>query len=140
MHTHRKILLLGFCSFMLLQCRKQIAFQRVIFIIQEHSSKGVRKNMPKTYSFTKNKTHVRCFDNCLEMLFDTNILENATWQIIVTVVLILMPRQLTDLNFKSRQVIKWCHLYLLSLRNFSLSFRSSVLPVCRASQATFLRE
>ena len=122
MHTHRKFFLLGFCSFMLLQCRKKIAFQRVIFIIQEHSSKGVRKNMPKTYSFTKNKIHVRCFDNCLEILFDTNVLENATWQIIVTVVLILMPRQLTDLNFKSRQVIKMMPSLLAVIEKLQFKF------------------
>ena len=58
------------------------------------------------YHFTKNKFHRRCFDNNLENIFRANILENATGQMLLVVVLIVGLSLFTDLNFKWRNLIK----------------------------------
>ena len=54
--------------------------------------------------FTKNKLHGRCFDDYLKKLFRKNILKNATFDSCFDSRLML--RQLTDLTFKWRELIK----------------------------------
>ena len=57
--------------------------------MQTHPSKGVQKNMLKTWDFTKNKPCYRYFDNNLQKIFRRNILENGTGQIYLIVVLMV---------------------------------------------------
>ena len=70
-------------------CLKQDALLRKIFKIQTHPSKGVQKNMLKALDFTKNKLCHRYFDNNLQKIFRTNILENGTGQMLLIVVLMV---------------------------------------------------
>ena len=44
-------------------------------------SKGFQKNMVKAWDFTKNNLCHRYFDNNLQKIFETNILDNGTGQI-----------------------------------------------------------
>ena len=70
--------------------------QRTISILQTNPSKDVQKNILKSYNFTKNKPHHKCFDNNLQKLFRTIIvLENATFDTCLDDRLML--RQLADL-------------------------------------------
>ena len=52
-----------------------------------HPSKGIQKNMLKAWDFTKNKLCHRYFDNNLQKMSRTNILDNGTGQILLIVVL-----------------------------------------------------
>ena len=54
-----------------------------------HLSKGVQKNVLKAWNFTKNTFHQRSFDNKLSKGFRTNILENATRQMLRKVTLMV---------------------------------------------------
>ena len=54
-----------------------------------HSSKGIQKNMLKAWDFTKNKLCHRYFDNNLQKMSRTNILDNGTGQILLIVVLMV---------------------------------------------------
>ena len=54
-----------------------------------HPSKGVQNNMLKAWDFTKNKHCHRCFENNLQKIFQTKILESGTGQITFLVVLIV---------------------------------------------------
>ena len=83
---------------MLFECIKQDGPQRIIFIPQTHSSKGAQKMMLKGWNFTKNSLCKTDFDNNLPKIFQTNVLENGTGQILLIV--ISMLRQLTDQNLK----------------------------------------
>ena len=51
--------------------------------------KGVQKNMCKAWDFIKIKLYHRHFDNNLQKIFRTNILENGSEQIILIVVLMI---------------------------------------------------
>ena len=63
--------------------------QRIIFILQTHSSKGVQKNMLKAWNFTKKKICHRCFDNILQKPFETKPLKNSNGQILLIVILMV---------------------------------------------------
>ena len=64
--------------------------------------------MLKAWNFTKNKLRHRCLDNDLQKMFRTNILNRTIYVLHRTDTFgnsfngRLMPRQLTDLNFKWR--------------------------------------
>ena len=66
----------------LIETTKNIVFYSLL-------PKAVQKNMLKAWDFTKNKFCHRCFDNNLQKIFRTNILENDTGQILLIVVLIV---------------------------------------------------
>ena len=53
-----------------------------------HYSKGVQKNILTAWNFAKNKFRQRCFDNLLKS-FGTNILENATRDMLSKVTLMV---------------------------------------------------
>ena len=76
---------------------------------------GVQENMLKAFNFTKDKLRRRCFDNKLGKIFRTNVLENVTGQIILIVNGRVMFINLTNLNFKWRELIKMM-LFLLAVR------------------------
>ena len=57
--------------------------------MQTLPSKGAQKNILKAWDFTKNKLCHRYFDNNLQKIFRTNILENGTGQILLIVVLMV---------------------------------------------------
>ena len=66
------------------------AFQkRTIFMIQTHPSKVIQKYMLKAWDFTKNKLCHRYFDNKLQKISQTNILDNGTRQILLIVALMV---------------------------------------------------
>ena len=65
-----------------------------------HPSKGVQKNMLKALDFKKNKLFDRYFDNNLLKIFQTNILQNCTEQILLIVVLIFLLLIFDSLWFK----------------------------------------
>ena len=54
-----------------------------------YPSKGVQNNMLKAWDFTENKLCYRCFENNLQKIFQTKILENDTGQIAFIVVLLV---------------------------------------------------
>ena len=74
---------------MLLLRLKGDAPQRAIFIIQMYPSKGVQKNMLKAWEFTKNKLYHQKFVSNLQKIFQTNILETGTRQILLIAVLMV---------------------------------------------------
>ena len=100
---------------MLLAGLTQDVSQRIIFILQIYSAKGVQENMLKAWNFTKNKLRHRCFDNKLQKILQTNVLENVTGQILLIVNGRLMLRHLTELNFKWSELIKMIQ-FLLAAR------------------------
>ena len=53
----------AFVAWLVFECLKWDAPQKIIFILQTHPSKGAKKNMLKAWSFTKNKICHRWFDN-----------------------------------------------------------------------------
>ena len=57
-------------------------------MLQMYSSKGLQKNMLKACNFTENKLSHSCFDK-LQKMFQTNILEKGTGQILLIVVLLV---------------------------------------------------
>ena len=66
-----------------------------------HLSKGVQKNMPKTWNFTIYKICQGCFDDNLQKNFRTNILKSYTADTFDSCFNDrIMLRQLTDMNFK----------------------------------------
>ena len=71
-----------------------------------YPAKGVQDNMLTAWNFTKNKLHHRCLDNKLQKIFRKNVPKNSTGQILRIVNGRFMVRQLTDLNFKWRELIK----------------------------------
>ena len=75
-----------FALSMLFKCIKQDGPQRIIFIPQTHSSKGAQKMMLKGWNFTKNSLCKTDFDNNLPKIFQTNVLENGTGQILLIVI------------------------------------------------------
>ena len=102
--------------------------QEIIFIIQTHSSKGAQKNMLKAWNFTENKLRHRCFDYNSQKIFRTNILGNSNRHICDSYFDgQLKLRQLTDLNFKWRWLIKMIP-YLLSVGK---NIRERALAGCR---------
>ena len=54
-----------------------MALKNQIVLIQTHPSKGVQKNMLKTWDFTKDKPCQKYFDNNLQKIFQANIRENG---------------------------------------------------------------
>ena len=54
-----------------------MALKNQIVLIQTHPSKGVHKNMLKTWDFTKDKPCQKYFDNNLQKIFQANIRENG---------------------------------------------------------------
>ena len=79
----------AFVDWMLFQCLKEDAFQRIISVLQTHLSKAIQKNMPKAWHFTENKIYHKCFDNNLQKIFWTKILKNSNGQIILMVTLMV---------------------------------------------------
>lgn len=57
--------------------------------LQTHLSKVVHKNMLKTWSFMKNNLHHGCFCINLQKIFQTNIIENFTGQMLLMVALMV---------------------------------------------------
>lgn len=60
---------------MLFECLKEDVSQRKIFILQMHSTKGVRENILRAYHFTKNKFQLKklyhsCFNNNFQKVSD----------------------------------------------------------------------
>ena len=51
-----------------------------------HTSKGAHRNMLKVYDFTKNRLCRKCVDNKLQKMLRTNIVENGTGQILLTLI------------------------------------------------------
>ena len=66
-----------------------VLLKEQFFKTHTHPSKGVQKNMLKAWDFTKDKLCHRYFDNNRQKIFRTNILENRTRQILLTVVLMV---------------------------------------------------
>ena len=119
---------------MLFKCLKQDSSRRMIFILQAHPSKGVQKNMLKSWNFTKINSANRCFDSILWKIFRKNILENGIGEMVLMLaILIVIVSQLTDLNFKQRQFIKnysiftCCRGYIY----VRLNFKNRVVSTCR---------
>ena len=54
-----------------------------------HPSKVVQKDILNAHKFNKNEICHRCFDNNLKKIFRTNILENASGQILLVAILMV---------------------------------------------------
>ena len=102
-----------------------------LFKLQTHSPKAADNNVLKKYSnFTENKLHHACFNTNLQIIFQTNIYENNTKQILLIVLLMVgffMLRQSTDLNLKWRlKWLKWFYLYCCQDRGGSRDFEKAM--------------
>ena len=77
----------GFCSLnVVLTSKIRFASKDKFHNSNTSVYKGVRKNMLKTWDFTKNKLWYRCFDNNFQKIFQTNILKDGTVQILLIIV------------------------------------------------------
>ena len=79
----------GFCVLNITCIAKMRSDFNNNFHTSDASTKGCSEFMLKVCNFTKNKPHYRCFNKSLQKIFQTNILEDSTRQVLLIVVLMI---------------------------------------------------
>ena len=119
----------GFCSPNVVLLSKIRCSWKKIFIIQTHPSKGVQKNLLKALDFNKNKLSDRYFNNNLQKIFQTNILEKGTWKKLLIVVVMIGLRlklQIEIIDYKNR-IYTCCSIFIYLCMNF----KNRNVSICR---------